>query len=220
MLVHRPCAPAQDRRRRAGRPAGHADHQLLRRPQLGHALADLADTPRVPLSAPIDAVPVSTGVPSRFSAQIWVKRRDPPTGLAREGPHLLALDHHVLVMRADAAGLEPVCAEKLVQQWIELAEMRRPFDGPGTQAEPGGHRVVVDRACGRRRPDRPASGAACAAARKERARRQRAWTFEEQSKFDGLTGVHREVYECPPRSRGGSASRKTSKVFHAGTGGV
>jgi hypothetical protein len=62
-----------------------------------------------------------------------------------EGAHLLAFDHHVLVMRADAAGFEPGLAEKLAQQRVELAEMGGPFDRPGAQPQRRGSGVIVDR---------------------------------------------------------------------------
>jgi hypothetical protein len=62
-----------------------------------------------------------------------------------ERAHLLAFDHHGLVVGADASGLEPFAAEQSDQQRVELAEMRGTLDRAGAQAQALGGLVVVDR---------------------------------------------------------------------------
>ena len=126
--------------------AGHAhaqvgeDHELLRRTQLREALLEQRRTVvRAEARAGFEhrrAVGLlSPGAGARCARR---RQRD-------EGAHLFALDHHVLVVRREAAALEPGAAPQLREQRHELAEVRGPFDRPGAEAELFGHRVVVDR---------------------------------------------------------------------------
>src|SRR5690606_5332979 len=61
-----------------------------------------------------------------------------------KGAHLLALHHHVLEVRREAATLEPILAPDFRQQRHELAEVRRPFNGTGTKAQLLCHVVIMD----------------------------------------------------------------------------
>ena len=120
------------------------DHQLRRRPQPGDALPDLAGRR---LLGRQRAHRGRAGEHRRAVALFGPQARRALTGGRdlHEGTHLLAFDHHVLVVRAEAAAFEPGVAEQLEQQRLELAEMRGPFDRPGTQPQRRGGGVVVDR---------------------------------------------------------------------------
>ena len=64
------------------------------------------------------------------------------------GPHLLALEGRIAVVRGQAAGLEPGVAPDPLAQRHELAEMGRAFDRAALEAELLSGRIVVDRGVG------------------------------------------------------------------------
>ena len=74
----------------------------------------------------IDGGPVGVGFVSRHT-----------------GPDLLALNDHGLEVGAQASVGEPPVPPPVDQQWIELAEVGRPLDGSGGQAEGGSGSVVM-----------------------------------------------------------------------------
>ncbi|WP_369632974.1 hypothetical protein [Variovorax sp. V512] len=117
------------------------DDQALRRAQLGDALRQFV---RV-----LSGIAHGRGAGQHRRAVDLLGAQAHEGGARRgqvdKGAHRLALDHHVLVVGADAAGLEPGRSEHMEQQGIELAEVRRPFDRPGAQAQRFRRRVVVDR---------------------------------------------------------------------------
>ena len=62
-----------------------------------------------------------------------------------QGAHLLALDDHVPVVSAQAAGLEPLLPPQVLEQGHELAEVGGTLDRTaGLEPHPLGGRIVVD----------------------------------------------------------------------------
>ena len=116
------------------------NHELLRRAQRRHALGDLGfaivGTNRCGPAQHRRAVALlGPDVGDRGN-----RRRKPG-----ESANLLAFDHYVLIVRADASALEPGIAENAMEHRNELAEVRRTFDRSRAETKILGQLVVVKR---------------------------------------------------------------------------
>ena len=113
-------------------------HELLRGAQLGSPLVEL----RLPILGP------QGGGPREHGGSIFLFCADaqhpfPFRGL-HKGPHLIALEDHVLIVGTDAAPLEHRRAQGLLQEVDELAEMGGPLYGCPGKAQLIRHFIVVN----------------------------------------------------------------------------
>ena len=115
------------------------DHQSARRAQGGHATFQQG----------LAVVGAQAGRGLQHGRAIGLLGPDAGRGRAGggnlgEGPDLLALHHHVQVVRGETAALEPGLAPDLLQQGRKKAEVGRSLDGARPEAELLGHGVVMD----------------------------------------------------------------------------